>query len=365
MKHLITRVLLATDFSRCADRAMTYALAIASSWRAELQIIHVLEFLPGMNPEYPVNHMYLEQLRKEAAQHMADLETCATQAGLFTRTSIDIGIPSQRIEAAVAERGADLIVMGTHGRTGLEHILLGSTAERVVRTASCPVLTVKASTAAPSQTGVRSDGLRFQRLLIPVDFSASSLEALEYGLHFAKHVGSTVTILHALEPVAYGLDFTLGSGVEWRTQKAYVEGRLEILRALCTSNGVTAQHALKAGLPADSIRDYAERQQVDLVIMGTHGRRGISRMLSGSVAEAMLRLATCPVVTVRAPVFGSDHERIMPAGDAWLKRGARGVHDVGNQTKDDEQALTTDRDHDGKTEGTSGRRAGAYCAQGV
>ena len=323
MKPLITRVLFATDFSHCAEQALNHALAIASSWKAELHILHVLEFLPEMNPDYPVNHMYLEQLRHEAARDMAAIEQRVTRSGLPARATIDVGVPSQRIEALAAQTGASLIVMGTHGRTGLEHVLVGSAAERVVRTASCPVLTVKARGVAPSQATVPANGLRFQRLLIPVDFSASSLEALEYGVQFAKHVGAAVTILHTLEPVAYGLDFTLGSSLEWRTQKAYVEGRLEILRALCTSNGIKAEQVLKAGTPADSIRDYAERQQPDLVIMGTHGRRGISRMLSGSVAETMLRMAPCPVLTVRTPVFGSDHERIMPAGEEWLNSDYR------------------------------------------
>lgn len=324
MKPLITKALIATDFSPCADRALNYALAVAFSWRADLHVLHVLEFLPGMNPEYPVNQMYLEQLRKEAVHHMADIEKRAGQAGLSVRTSIEVGIPSQRIEAATPQTGANLIIMGTHGRTGLEHVLLGSTAERVVRIASCPVLTIKSPAGASSQTAVPADDLRFRRLLIPVDFSASSLEALEYGVQFARHVGAAVTILHALEPVAYGLDFTLGSSLQWRTQKAYVEGRLEILRALCTSSGVKADQVLKAGVPADSIRDYAAREQPDVVIMGTHGRRGISRMLSGSVAEAMLRQTPCPVLTVRTPVFGPDHERIMPAGEEWLRSATQG-----------------------------------------
>ena len=324
MKPLITRVLLATDFSHCAAQALSHAIAMASSWKAELRILHVLEFMPGMNPEYPVNHMYLEQLRKEAVRHMTEMENDATQAGLVIRTSIDIGIPSQRIHAVAAESGASVIVMGTHGRSGLEHILVGSTAERVVSTAPCPVLTVKANRHAPSQAANPVNGLRFQRLLIPVDFSASSLDALEYGVHLAKHVGSTITILHALEPVAFALDFTLASSVDWRRQKAYAEGRLEILCAICTSNGVTAEHVLNAGVPADSIRHYAERQQPDLMIMGTHGRRGVSRLLSGSVAAAMVRLSPCPVLTMRAPVFGADHERIMPTGDEWFQPDTQG-----------------------------------------
>jgi nucleotide-binding universal stress UspA family protein len=232
-----------------------------------------------------------------------------------------MGIPSQRIEAAAAQIGASIIVMGTHGRTGLEYILVGSTAERVVRTASCPVVTVKASPAGSSPSAVPASTIRFRRLLIPIDFSVSSLEALEYGVQFAKHVDATLTLLHVLEPIAYGLDFTLGESLQWRKQRAYVEGRLEILRALCTSNGITAEAVLKPGVPVDSIRDYAGQQQPDLVVMGTHGRRGISRILAGSVAEVMLRHAPCPVLTVRAPVFGPTHERIMPARDEWFQPG--------------------------------------------
>jgi nucleotide-binding universal stress UspA family protein len=213
------------------------------------------------------------------------------------------------------ELKVDLIVMGTHGRTGLEHILVGSTAERVVRTAPCPVLSVKAGRDEPPQAAIQVGHLGIRRLMIPVDFSASSLDVLEYGVQFAKHLGASVTILHVLEPVAYGLDFTLGRPAERREQKDHFKGRLEVLCALCTSNGVKAEPVLKAGLPADSIREYVDREKPDLVIMGTHGRRGISRLLSGSVAEGVLRLASCPVLTVRNPSFDPDHQRIMPAGD--------------------------------------------------
>ena len=127
-----------------------------------------------------------------------------------------------------------------------------------------------------------------------------------------------------LEPIGYGLDFTLGSSLQWRTQEAFVKGRLEILRALCTSNAVTAEHRSQIRHPADSIRDYIVQEQPDPMIMGTHGRRGISRMVYGSVAEAMLRLAPCPVLTLPAPVFGEEHERVMPCEEEWFERHAKG-----------------------------------------
>jgi nucleotide-binding universal stress UspA family protein len=163
-------------------------------------------------------------------------------------------------------------------------------------------------------------GLRIRRLVVPIDFSASSMEALEYGVQFAKQVGAAVAIVHTLEPVAYGLDFTLGRGEERRKHKAEMQGKLDVLCALCAANGVKAEAFLTAGMPIDSIRDWVNRQPPDLLIMGTHGRRGISHLLSGSVAEAMLRFAPCPILTVRTAVFGGDHERIMPAGEGQLAR---------------------------------------------
>jgi nucleotide-binding universal stress UspA family protein len=97
MQLLISRVLLATDFYRCAGLAFDYALAVTSWWKAELHLFHVLEFLPGMNSEYPVNKIYLDELRKQATQYLNDLEKGAVSAGLRTRRAVDCGIPSSAL----------------------------------------------------------------------------------------------------------------------------------------------------------------------------------------------------------------------------------------------------------------------------
>ncbi|MGB4895178.1 MAG: universal stress protein, partial [Nitrospira sp.] len=141
---LIKRVLFATDFSACADRAMGYALAMASAWKAELCVMTVLELYPGMDPDYTVNKMYLDHLRAEASRQLAAVEARAKAAGQPVTVRIETGIPSQAVQTVAHTIGADLLVVGTHGRTGLDHVLIGSTAERVVRMAPCPVLAVKA-----------------------------------------------------------------------------------------------------------------------------------------------------------------------------------------------------------------------------
>ncbi len=230
MKSLITRVLLATDFSPCAARALEYALAVTALWNAELHALHVLEFYPGMDPEYPVNQMYLDELRKDADRQFIDVEKHAADSGVSIRKRIEFGIPSQRIEHVSKELQADLIILGTHGRTGLQHVLAGSTAERVVRTGPCPVLSVKTGPmdAARSASAPADRIVVIRRILVPIDFSECSLDALEYATRFAKHMGASVTILHTLEPVPYNLDFTLhhSSGLE-RKERLICEGRLE------------------------------------------------------------------------------------------------------------------------------------------
>lgn len=311
MAVLIKRILFATDFSACADRAMGYALTLAAEWKAEFCAMTVLELYPGMDPDYAVNKMYLDHLQAESVRRLEAVQEQAGAAGQAITTRIEVGIPSQAIQTVAETTGADLLVVGTHGRTGLDHVLIGSTAERVVRMAPCPVLTVKAGKddAASKPAGP------IKRIVVPIDLSGCSLDALEYAAQFAKQIGASITILHAMEPVAYGLDFSLTLAMEWKHHREYLEERLTVLSACLTAHGVHTDHVLNPGLPAESITSYVIQQGYDLMIMGTHGRRGLSHILVGSIAEAMLRHAPCPVLTVRQFNFDSDHQRVVPLGD--------------------------------------------------
>lgn len=311
MASLIKRILFATDFSACADRAMGYALALAGAWKADLSVVTVLELYPGMDPDYTVNKMYLDHLRAEANRQLVAVQERAKVAGQPITTRIEVGIPSQVVQTVAQTIGADLLVVGTHGRTGLDHVLVGSTAERVVRVSSCPVLAVKADKSGTATAAATT----IKRIVVPIDLSTCSLDALEYAVQFAKPLGAAVTILHAMEPVAYGLDFSLSHAKEWKEQRDYLEKRLSVLTACVAAQGIKADHVLKPGLPADLIASYVSQQGFDLMIMGTHGRRGISHVLLGSIAGAMLRHAPCPVLTVRQFDFGPDHERVVPLGN--------------------------------------------------
>ena len=305
MSRLAARILLATDCSREAARAQEVALFLAKACRAELDILTVLEAPPGMDPEYQVNQVYLEQLEKEAGKVVDRVVGEAGGRGVHTKVRILRGIPAQQINETARELKSDLIVMGTRGRTGLAHVLLGSTAEGVVRGAPCPVLTVRS--VAPGNQPVQ-----VTRILVPVDFSDCSLEAMEYTVQAAGEFAASVTILHVIEPASYGLDFTLSHAGDAKRTAAALERRLGEFTALFKGQGIAAQHQLQSGPPATGIPEVAQAVEADLVIMGTHGRRGFSHLVSGSVAEAVLRNAPCPVLTVKSPKFGGGGARVMP-----------------------------------------------------
>jgi nucleotide-binding universal stress UspA family protein len=150
-----------------------------------------------------------------------------------------------------------------------------------------------------------------KRMLVPVDFSDCSLDALEYGALVAQRSQASITLLHVLEPVSYGLDFTLPRVTKREHVRTELTGRLSKLASALTSAGVQSDFAISGGLPADSILDTARSQLVDLIIMGTHGRRGLSHTLFGSVAESVLRRSSCPVLTVRSPKFRPGHRRVL------------------------------------------------------
>ncbi|MCP9468781.1 MAG: universal stress protein [Nitrospira sp.] len=308
----VEHILLATDFSAHAERAEAYACSLAETWGAELTIMTVLEFDPGLNPDYPVNQLYLNELMKQATQDLDAAKERVGERGVVVRSRLARGIPSKEIVAAAEAEKADLIVVGTAGKSGLEHVLLGSTAERVIRTSPCPVLAVRAERSETEGVGERQARPVLKKLLIPVDFSDCSLDALEYGIAAARRVRASVTVLHVLEPVSYGLDFTLVHSDARRRREA-VEERLAEIAGAANAAGVPCECLIRGGLPNDSILEAARTLSIDLIVMGTHGRRGLSHVLYGSVAESVLRKSLRPVLMVRSPKFRPSQRRVLSA----------------------------------------------------
>lgn len=302
------RILLPTDFSSGAARARDYAVFLAQIYGAELRLLHVSQPYPTLTTDAVAEPYLLEPVRQQVSRVMDELSGRLREAGIQASGMQTIGIPSEEIIRTAREEGADIIVMGTQGRTGLDHVLVGSTAERVVKGAPCPVMTVRPSSNADSQ----QVPITVQRLLVPVDFSDSSVDVLEVALHVARRLGASVTLLHVVEWAWLRLQFTVAELAESDRVRTEMESRLGQYADLLRAQGLRVETVMRGGGgPGDFIVETAEQQRSDLIIMGTHGRRGIRRALIGSVAEAVLRAAPCPVLTVMKPRFAPAYVRVL------------------------------------------------------
>ncbi len=309
--RLMTQVLFATDFSDDAARAQEYAMYLATAWDATLQVLHVIEAPAWFNAN-AATLAIMEQARAEAAQRLDRVNDQMRRSGVTVTVRQVLGAPHEQISRVSREQGADLIVLGTQGRTNLLYGLLGSTAERVVKDAPCPVLAVPGTRPLAGKPIAPTPALPIRHIMVPVDFSSPALDAVEYAIQLAQSLGSNMTLLHVLETTSHDLECGLGNIEQERSKRDHWNKHLADLTELVASCGLSAGFEISGGLPSEAILAAALRHKVDLLVMGTHGRRGISDWRFGSVAEAVLRRATCPVWTVKTPKFEPGHRRVVP-----------------------------------------------------
>jgi nucleotide-binding universal stress UspA family protein len=285
---MFTRILVPTDFSRSSDAALAHARRLAAPTGASLHVLHVADnvFLRTVRAD-PRNYeaAALWQLQEQFPDGDAG-------AILVVERS---EAPADEIARYARIHNIDLIVMGTHGRGRMANLLLGSVAEKVVRTAPCPVLTVRESPVAGEPEGLR--------ILVATDFSASSDAALGYAKRLAAKVRGTIRLLHVVEQSASatspGSEQAIG---ELSPKEQTVTARLHLSRRMLVDrrSRVKIDGDVIFGPTGLMITTYARVNGFDLIVMGTRGRTGLSYLLMGSVAESVLRIAPCPVLTVKA-----------------------------------------------------------------
>jgi nucleotide-binding universal stress UspA family protein len=296
------RILCPIDASEPSAQAALQAIAFARWSGARVTALHVT------TPSYAVA---LELLPLVTEQQRADAEEAlrgwmctrfrqAFKSGISVDLLVKCGTPAQEILACATELPADLIVMGTHGESGFDHLVLGSITEKVLRLARCPVLTVPPHSVATSR-------LPFERILCALDFSDCSLAALEFAMTTAMGSGAALTLAHVLEwpwhePPPPAFDElpraeaeALGAYRQRREQQA-----LDRLKALAPEGLRDRCHTrVSHGRSYVEILRLAADEQVDLIVLGVHGRNAIDMAIFGSTSSQVLRRATCPVLTLR------------------------------------------------------------------
>ncbi len=300
----IERVLFPTDFSEASSAALPLAAQWAQAFGAELHVLHVkvLHDLhsgePAEEPSFPGFAEYLEAINRRTGELMDRLLASGSDDCLEIHRATRRGTAAApEILACADEIEADLVVMATHGRRGLRRLFLGSVAEEVVRHASRPVLTVRGDVGA-SESGQGS-------VLVPLDFSGLSEQALGFAALVSGWTGAKVHLLHVAEmdhPVTSPDAVT--AEPEVALDQVEQESR-DRMRALLDRVGIEADRVelhVVDGSPSHRILEWVEEHRPDLLIQGSQGRTGTARFLIGSVAERVVNQATCPVLTVKAPL---------------------------------------------------------------
>jgi nucleotide-binding universal stress UspA family protein len=206
---------------------------------------------------------------------------------------VQSGQPARQILSTAKCLPADLLVIGTHGTTGFEHLLLGSVTEKVLRQATCPVLTVPPRSRATSK-------LPFKRILCPIDFSDPSLAALDFAFSLAREGDADLTILHVFEWPEEPLTTRPITTPEYRQAlESDIGARLRSLVPEAAREWSRPATRVGHGKAYREIVGIAIEDDCDLIVMGVHGRNALDLMLFGSTTNQVVRRATCPVLTLR------------------------------------------------------------------
>lgn len=293
----IRHVLCPVDRSDISRHALEVAAAVAQWHDARLRVMEVIS-APELQPVGPVavNGLSME-VRRGLLRELDRFAEPARVFGVPMHFEVDEGDVVAGIVDEAAELPADLIVIGTHGRSGFEHFALGSVAEKVVRRARCPVITVP-----PSDRAVPHSGAPFKRIVCAVDFSEASLKGLEHAYALAQESDAQLIVTHVIDwPEDASLPEPLAKAIAATRHEWEEEKRRQLKRLVPESADLWCrpEELLLVGAPAKELLRLATDRKADLIIMGVHGRGPLDLAVFGSTAHKVAREAPCPVMTVR------------------------------------------------------------------
>jgi nucleotide-binding universal stress UspA family protein len=299
----IKHILCPTDFSEYSRHALHHATAMAKWYRAALTLLHVQPAMaiPAGPPEVLPTLIMTPEQRQQLVLSLRNMVAEEIGETVLTEVEVVEGNPATEIVERARTMPADLLVLGTHGATGFERLLLGSVTEKVLRKAPCPVLTVPR--AMPDVMPLPP---LFKRILCAVDFSDCSMRALKYATSLAQEADACLTVAHVFE-----LEGALPE--DWRESLTPKSIRSELV-AIEDERRQKLEHAvpervndyckvetvMARGTPYREILRLAEDTKSELIVIGVHGRNVADLLFFGSTTNHVVRQASCPVLTVRS-----------------------------------------------------------------
>jgi nucleotide-binding universal stress UspA family protein len=290
-----TQILCPVDFSEFSHNALDHAAAVARWYGARLTVLYVFPNLPAMDlPPIVMGEKHRERLWSEMREFTGHLPQ---------EVSLDLRIQeASEVDREILDQAegihADLLVIGSHGRSGFERLLLGSVTEKVLRKAPCPTMVVprRAPDTAPDEP------VQFRSILCPVDFSDGSLRALECAIAMAEEADAKLLLLHVIEVPPELQELPLSAAVSVDSVRAAAEAdSLRRLRVLIPEQARTycsVETGVREGAAYREILKVAGERKSDLIVMGVQGRGAIDLMLFGSNTARVTRAAACPVLVI-------------------------------------------------------------------
>jgi nucleotide-binding universal stress UspA family protein len=279
----IKNILFATDFSPIADAAVPFAIQIALNYDAKILGVHVNKFndYTAVAPDiWPAMLEAAEDEDREDTQRLED------QLGAVSHeVVIGKGRVSEVISHLIQENHIDLVILGTHGRKGFGHALLGSVAEEILRKSPCPVMTV-----GPQVTVAPNQAVKMHEIVCATDLVEPSPAAASYAVSMAEENQAHLTLLHVIE---HRVDTSINTEI--------VDSRVRRLRELAEGADLACQPAyhVDQGIAAEKILEFAETQGADLIVLGARPAGGLARHLNAGTVHEVVSQAKCPVLTVR------------------------------------------------------------------
>lgn len=292
---LVKNILVPLDFSDNSDRALEYAVQFAKLAGAKITLLHaVVMYQYDFNDDSKIAN-YEEMLNSHSVTVRGNLEGSKkdiSAQGLAVETVIERGVSAVDIILKHLEANVyDLLIMGTQGRTGLKHLLQGSTAEKIVRYSPVPVLTIHNT----------QEGFSLEHILIPIDFSESSHKAIAHAIDLQGNSSAKITFLHVVETPVYPAYYAAGAGSVFDVDDDLKNRVIENMKKFAEDVGIenSVSFEVSEGLSHQVIVDYARSHDVDLIVIATRGLTGLEHMLMGSTTEKVVRLTNLPVITFK------------------------------------------------------------------
>ena len=284
----IKKMLVPVDFSATSKMAVNYGLSLALEFQAKLVLAHIVVYDP---------HAY-----DEAKAHLLELIPAESREKVNFEIIVKSGDVRGELLGIVKDIDIDLVVMGTHGRSTIERLLIGSVTERMLRKLPVPVLTV--SHLDPEREMHKPGPIPLRRILYATDLSDDSEPGLAFAIRLARELDARLTVTHVVEPINTSLLST-----EMATHfsefsvniRAEAEERLNRFVALQSDGTVPTTTVLAEGFPVETINKIAARCKADLIVINLQSRGLLDRALLGSTAERVIRTATVPVLSLPLP----------------------------------------------------------------